>query len=200
MQKPDHEPGILKGKGLYVRSLLLIIDSIHFCSRNRGVRGNKFQIVRKFMAIIIHRFFALFKFFSFAHGNLSAKREVINAKIFENATLDVGIERFDREVKLRMVCKDLVKRLSFKQGRGNGLGDQEAFGFRKVNTLAGIREMEKVSLVSPEGIVEVMVKATVTDLGTVIASTDRTVTKGTGLLEIGWAIFGAVFARFGARI
>lgn len=58
--------------------------------------------------------------------------------------------------------------------------------------------MEKVSLVSLEGIVEVMVKATLADFGTMIASTDRAVTKGTVLFEIGGAIFGAVFARFGA--
>lgn len=200
MKKPDHKAGILKGKGLDERPLLLVVNGIHFCCRDRRVGSNKLEIVRKPMAVIIHRLFALFKLFPFAHGYLPAKREVIYAKIFENPTLDVGIERFDGEAKFGMPRKDLIKGLTFKKEWGNGLSDQNAFGFRKIDTLPGIREMEEVSLVSLDGIVEVMVEAALADPVTMVAGTDRAVTKGTGLFDVGRAIFGAGSARFGTLL
>ena len=170
----------------------MIVYSIHFCCRDRGVSGNKLQIVGKLVAIIINRLFTLLKFFSCAHGYLPAKREVIYVKIFENTALNVGIERFHGEVKFGMVCKDLIKRLAFEQERSNRLSNQDAFRFRKVDALSGIGEMEKVSLVSLDSVVEVMIEPTMVDLVTMVAGTDRAVSKGTVLFNIGRTILRAV--------
>ena len=72
------------------------------------------------MPLIVDRLSAFFQLFAFAHGNLSAQREVINAKVFKNAAFDVGVEGFYRKGEFRMVSKDLIKGLPFFEERGNG--------------------------------------------------------------------------------
>lgn len=189
MQETVHKTGILVRKGLDIRAVLLVVDCIHLSSGDRGMGSFEIQIVTEFMAVIIGRFPALFDFLPLTHGNLPAEGEVIDTKVFEDTALDIGIEGFDREANLGMAGKDLVKGLPFLKERGNRLGDQDTLRFGKIDTLPGIGEMEQVSLVSLNGIIEVMVKAAMSDAVTMITGTDRAVTQRAGLLNIAGAVF-----------
>ena len=99
-----------------------------------------------------------------------------------------------------MARKDLIKGLPFAQERSNRLSDQDAFRFRKIDTLSGIGQMEKVSLVSFYSVVEIMIEPTMADFVTMVAGADRAVSKQTVLFNIGRTSLRAVSAWFRAML
>ena len=200
MKKTDHKPGVLKEKGLDIRSMVLIVKSIHFRCGDGRIGSDKFQIVGELMSIIINWLSAFFELFSFLHGNLSAEGKIINLKVLKDSAFDVSVERLDGKAELRVVVKDLVKGLSLFQEGCDGLGNQQPFRFGKIDALPGVGQVEKISLMGVRGIVEVMIQPTAADVGTMVAGTDGTVTKGTGLFGIRRTTFRTGSARFGALL
>ena len=99
-----------------------------------------------------------------------------------------------------MVVKDLVKGLSLFQEGCDGLGNQQPFRFGKIDALPGVGQVEKINLMGVRGIVEVMIQPTAADVETMVAGTDGTVTKGTGLFGIRRTTFRTGSARFGALL
>lgn len=198
MKDTDHKRGILKRERLDKRAALLIVESIHFRSGNAGVLFAKQQIVGILVTVIINRSFALFNPFSFAHGDLSSQREVINTEIPENTTLDICIKRFNRHIKFRMIFKNVIKRLAFGKKRSDSLSNEDSVRFRQVYTLLGIGQMKEVLFVSRRSIVEEMIQSAFADAFTMIAGADGTVTQQTGLLYILRTFFRTMPVGFGA--
>ncbi len=197
MKETIHKTGILVRKGLDIRAVCLVVDGVHLGSRDSRIAGGEIQIIGELMTVIIDRLSAFFEFFPFTHGNLPAEGEVINTKILEDAALDIGIEGFYRESNFGMAGKYLVKGLSLLKKRGNGPCNQDALRFGKTDTLPGIREVEKVSLVSLVCIIEIMVKTAVADLITMITGANRAVPQRAGLFKIIRTAFGTGFAGEG---
>ena len=95
MEDTDHQRSILKRESLDIWAAGLIVEGIHFGSRDTGILLGRTEGSRILVAVVINRFFAYFDLFSLSHGHLPSEREIIDAEILENAALDVCIKGFD---------------------------------------------------------------------------------------------------------
>src|SRR5699024_8064962 len=95
MEDTDHQRGILKRESLDIWAVRLIVEGIHFSSRDTRILLAEQKVVGILVAVVVDRFFAHFDLFSLSHGDLPSEREVIDAEILENAALDVCIKGFD---------------------------------------------------------------------------------------------------------
>ena len=105
--------GILKRESLDIWAVRLIVEGIHFSSRDTRILLAEQKVVGILVAVVVDRFFAYFDLFSLSHGDLPSEREVIDAEILENAALNVCIKGFDGNIKFGMIFKDMIKRLAF---------------------------------------------------------------------------------------
>ena len=113
MEDTDHQRGILKRESLDIWAVRLIVEGIHFSSRDTRILLAEEKVVGILVAVVVDRFFAYFDLFSLTHRYLPSEREVIDAEILENAAFDVCIKGFDGNIKFRVVFKDMIKRLAF---------------------------------------------------------------------------------------
>ena len=113
MEDTDHQRGILKRESLDIWAVRLIVEGIHFSSRDTRILLAEEKVVGILVAVVVDRFFAYFDLFSLSHGDLPSEREVIDAEILENAALNVCIKGFDGNIKFGMIFKDMIKRLAF---------------------------------------------------------------------------------------
>ena len=113
MEDTYHQRGILKRESLDIWAVRLIVEGIHFSSRDTRILLAEQKVVGILVAVVVDRFFAYFDLFSLSHGDLPSEREVIDAEILENSALNVCIKGFDGNIKFGMIFKDMIKRLAF---------------------------------------------------------------------------------------
>ena len=113
MEDTDHQRGILIRESLDIWAVRLIVEGIHFSSRDTRILLAEEKVVGILVAVVVDRFFAYFDLFSLTHRYLPSEREVIDAEILENAALNVCIKGFDGNIKFGMIFKDMIKRLAF---------------------------------------------------------------------------------------
>ena len=135
MEDTDHQRSILKRESLDIWAAGLIVEGIHFGSRDTGILLAEQKVVGILVAVVINRFFAYFDLFSLSHGHLPSEREVIDAEILENAALDVCIKGFDGKIKFGMIFEDMIKRLAFIKKRLDRLSNQDSVRLRQVHPL-----------------------------------------------------------------
>ncbi len=113
MKDTDHKRGILKRERLDIWAVRLIVEGIHFSSRDTRILLAEEKVVGILVAVVVDRFFAYFDLFLCRMETCLLREKLSMPKSLKMPPSMYVYKGFDGNIKFRMIFKDMIKRLAF---------------------------------------------------------------------------------------